>query len=103
MDSGFDLATTEALADGKDPLPVVLVDMYQFAHCCVGFLLFCFARFGRRVGAVRYVYVYVVCMHMYAHKETGCKGTKKIPYMQIYMGNSFKNVDFATKISNYSV
>ena len=32
-----------------------------------------------------------------------CKGTKKIPYMQIYMGNSFKNVNFATKIGDYSV
>jgi len=32
---------------------------------------------------------------MYA--EMGCKGTKKIPYTQIYMGNSFKNVDFVRK------
>ena len=39
-------------------------------------------------------------MYTYTHKETGCKGTKKIPYMQIYMGNSFKNVDFVTKISD---
>ena len=37
---------------------------------------------------------------MCAHKKTDCKGTKKIPYMQIYMGNSFKNVDFATKIGD---
>ena len=29
MDSGFDLATTESLADRQDPLLVVLVDMYQ--------------------------------------------------------------------------
>ncbi len=41
-------------------------------------------------------------MHMYAHKETGCKSTKKIPHMQIYMGKSFKNVDFVTKIGDYS-
>ena len=40
-----------------------------------------------------YVYVYIC-----AHKETGCKGTKKIPYTQIYMGKSFKNVDFARVI-----
>ena len=32
MDSGFDLATTESLADGQNLLFVVLVDMYQFAH-----------------------------------------------------------------------
>jgi hypothetical protein len=40
---------------------------------------------------------------IYAHKESGGKSTKKIPYMQIYMGNSFKNVDFVTKNADYSV
>jgi hypothetical protein len=38
---------------------------------------------------------------MYAHKETGCKGTKKIPYMQIYMGKSFENVDFAREMRGF--
>ena len=41
----------------------------------------------------------LVRMHVYmcAHKETGCKGTKKIPYTQIYMGKSFIFVNFASK------
>lgn len=74
-----------------DPLLVVLVDMYQFAHCCVGFYCCLLCLLVRTY------------MYMCAHKKTGCKGTKKNPYIQIYMGNSFKNVDFVTKISNYSV
>ena len=56
-------------------------------------VLLLFAVFAR-------TYVYV---HTCTHSNSSCKGTKKIPYMQIYMGNSFKNVDFVTKISNYSV
>jgi hypothetical protein len=51
-------------------------------------------------GAVRYVYVYV---HICTHSNSSRKITKKIPYMQIYMGKSFENVDFATKIGDYSV
>jgi len=35
---------------------------------------------------------------MCAHKETGCKGTQKIPYMQIYEEKSAENVDFAREI-----
>ena len=37
-------------------------------------------------------------MCIYAHKICGGKGTQKIPYMQIYMGKSFKKVDFVTKM-----
>ena len=44
---------------------------------------------------------YVRCA--YTQSKSGGKITKKIPYMQIYMGNSAKNVDFVTKIANYSV
>ena len=40
-------------------------------------------------------------VYMCAHKETGCKGTKKIPYTQIYMGNSFKNVEFASDMRGF--
>ena len=33
----------------------------------------------------------------HTHSKSDGKGTKKIPYMQIYMGNSAKNVDSVTK------
>ena len=42
-------------------------------------------------------------MCIYAHKICGGKDIQKIPYTQIYMGNSFKNVDFVTKTDDYSV
>ena len=42
-----------------------------------------------------HMYVYV---HTCTHNNSSGKGTKKIPYMQKYMGKTFKNVDFATKI-----
>jgi len=45
-----------------------------------------------------YAYVYV---YMCAHKKSGCKGTKKIPHMQIYMGNFFKNIDFASEMRGF--
>ncbi len=48
-------------------------------------------------------HMYVCIVYIRTHDKSNGKSTKKIPYMQIYMGNSFKNVDFATKIDNYSV
>jgi hypothetical protein len=37
----------------------------------------------------------------YAQSNSGGKSTKKIPYMQIYMGNYAKNVDFVMKIEDF--
>jgi hypothetical protein len=37
---------------------------------------------------VNRAYVYAMCMHMCAHKKTGCKGTKKNWDVQIYEGKS---------------
>ena len=56
-----------------DPLLVVLVDMYQFAHCCVGFYCCLLCLLVRTY------------MYMCAHKKTGCKGTKKFWHIQMYM------------------
>ena len=44
---------------------------------------------------------YVHYMHTCTHSNSSGKSTKIIPYMQKYMGNSFKNVDFATKIDDF--
>ena len=40
-------------------------------------------------------------MCIYAHKDCGCKVTKKIPYKQIYMGKSFKNIDFVREMRGF--
>lgn len=42
---------------------------------------------------------YVRCT--YTQSNSGGKITKKIPYIQIYMGNFAKNVDFVTKIEDF--
>ena len=40
-------------------------------------------------------------MCIYAHKDCDCKGTKKIPYMQIYMGKSAKYFSFAREMRGF--
>ena len=40
-------------------------------------------------------------MYMCAHKETGCKGTKKNSYMQIYEGKSAENLNFARDLRGF--
>ena len=49
-----------------------------------------------RGGLLVYVYVY-----MCAHKETGCKGTKIISYMQIYEEKSAENLNFARDLRGF--
>jgi len=38
---------------------------------------------------------------MCAHKETGCKGTKKNSYIQIYERKSAENLNFVRKIGGF--
>ena len=40
-------------------------------------------------------------MYTYTHKETDCKGTKKISYMQIYEEKSAENVIFVSKMRGF--
>ena len=40
-------------------------------------------------------------MYTYTHKETGCKGTKKNSYMQIYEEKSAENVNFVREMGGF--
>ena len=40
-------------------------------------------------------------MYTYTHKETGCKGTKKISYMQIYEAKSVDFLNFARDLRGF--
>ena len=40
-------------------------------------------------------------MYMCAHKETGCKGTKKNSYMQIYEGKSAEFLNFVREMGGF--
>ncbi len=48
------------------------------------------------VSALVRTYVY-----MCAHKETGCKGTKKFSYMQIYEGKSAEFLNFVRDLRGF--
>ena len=48
------------------------------------------------ISALVRTYVY-----MCAHKEIGCKGTKKNSYMQIYEEKSAEFVDFASEMGGF--